>query len=520
MLLKINIRKHKFPKTKLENGYAVRLVDTRNLTEEDRKQWVYLQKYRTDIKNHSILLIPPLGAVTFAEFKGKPVGCFCVKKWSEDLAENRHAIILPEHRQKGLFKAMAGEQWQYCIDEGVKWLNLSPISPYLQNFWFKLGAVKNVNRSVEQRHSLAGPVELWDTQRQFQIAFLKEHGLKPHHTLLDFGCGPLRGGIPIIKYLNNGNYYGVDRNREALAEAEKELEENKLEHKLPTLTNNKNLETLKLNKAFDFIWAFSVAIHMKDNVFETFIAFISNHLKRNGVLYMNVNIGERRTGGRFLTFRTYVRPLNFYRDILSKHNLKIIDSETTQNQTMLCVASKEILNMKSNYVWGYSRKTEPRGKILFDVLKPFLIKGDTILDVDCGYSPLAKHLLENGYSLTGFDVSEIPILHLQRTHPDGKWVTMDDAEAQFRNQSVILLLGVTTPLKPVYSKTYLETTERLLNSNSPRIVLVESADQADQKLHTQICKILTPQHSLKKRGQYDAKMIKATKRHYSIWMRK
>ena len=175
---------------------------------------------------------------------------------------------------------------------------------------------------------------------------------------------------------------------------------------------------------------------------------------------------------------------------------------------------------RAEFSWGYSRKTEPRGKILFDTLKTFLNKGDKFLDVDCGYSPLAKHLLINSYSITGFDISQIPILYLQKTHPNGKWVTMKDSEAQFRNHSVILLLGVTTPLYPIYSKTYLETTERLLNSNSPRIVLVESADQADQKLHTQICKILTPQHSLKKRGQYDAKMIKATKRHYSIWMRK
>lgn len=190
---------------------------------------------------------------------------------------------------------------------------------------------------MEHRRSLAGPVRLWDTQRQFQIAFLKKHGLKPHHTLLDFGCGPLRGGIPIIKYLNTGNYHGNDINREALDEAEKELKENKLGHKLPTLTLIKNLETLRLHKTFDFIWAFSVVIHMKDDVFGTFLDFSSKHLKRNGILCMNVNIGERRTGGRFLTFRTYVRPLKFYRDMVSKHNLKIVGSETTQNQTTFLI---------------------------------------------------------------------------------------------------------------------------------------------------------------------------------------
>ncbi len=190
---------------------------------------------------------------------------------------------------------------------------------------------------MERRHSLAGPVKLWDTQRQFQIAFLTRHGLKPHHTLLDYGCGPLRGGIPIIDYLDTGNYHGIDINREALDEGEKELNENELGYKRPALVHVKEKEILELHKTFDFIWAFSAVIHMPDYAYEAFISFASKHLKRNGVLYMNVNIGERRTGGRFLSFSTYVRPLKFYRDMASKHNLKIVDSETTQNQTMLCI---------------------------------------------------------------------------------------------------------------------------------------------------------------------------------------
>jgi len=174
----------------------------------------------------------------------------------------------------------------------------------------------------------------------------------------------------------------------------------------------------------------------------------------------------------------------------------------------------------AKYSWEYSRKTEPRGKILFDTLKPFLNKGDTILDVDCGYSPLAKHLLENGYSITGFDISQKPIRYLQRTHPKGKWVTMEDSEAQFMNHSVLLLLGVTTPLYSVYSKTYFETTERLLKLNRPRLILAESADAANQTLYKQICNLLTSHlYSLKKKGRYDAKMKRASKRHYSVWVR-
>ena len=48
----------------------------------------------------------------------------------------------------------------------------------------------------------------FDEHRRFQIAFLKERGLVPSSQLLEIGCGPLTGGIPIIEYLEPGNYVG------------------------------------------------------------------------------------------------------------------------------------------------------------------------------------------------------------------------------------------------------------------------------------------------------------------------
>jgi cyclopropane fatty-acyl-phospholipid synthase-like methyltransferase len=52
-----------------------------------------------------------------------------------------------------------------------------------------------------ERHSLVGPGKLWEMKRAFQIHFLQSVGLTSDQYLLDLGCGTLRGGIPIIKYL-------------------------------------------------------------------------------------------------------------------------------------------------------------------------------------------------------------------------------------------------------------------------------------------------------------------------------
>ncbi|MFD0772503.1 class I SAM-dependent methyltransferase [Streptomonospora algeriensis] len=50
----------------------------------------------------------------------------------------------------------------------------------------------------------------WDQIGQLQFDFLVKQGLTPESKLLDVGCGSLRGGIHFIRYLNQGNYYGID----------------------------------------------------------------------------------------------------------------------------------------------------------------------------------------------------------------------------------------------------------------------------------------------------------------------
>ena len=58
---------------------------------------------------------------------------------------------------------------------------------------------------------------------KLQFDYLVDHGLKPDHYLLDAGCGPLRGGVHFIQYLEEGHYYGVDKREDVIEEA-RELE--------------------------------------------------------------------------------------------------------------------------------------------------------------------------------------------------------------------------------------------------------------------------------------------------------
>ena len=92
----------------------------------------------------------------------------------------------------------------------------------------KIGAIVDPK---QKRHAHVGSPELYKRSRDFQIKFLKEMGLMPEDYLLDLGCGTLRGGIPIIRYLEKGHYYGIEILPDVLEEGKKELLASKLTDK-------------------------------------------------------------------------------------------------------------------------------------------------------------------------------------------------------------------------------------------------------------------------------------------------
>lgn len=161
------------------------------------------------------------------------------------------------------------------------------------------------------RHALVGPARLWKMKRDFQIRFLRDVGLKPEHYVLDIGCGTLRGGVPVIQYLENYHYFGVEVRESTLAEGRKELREAGLEGKSPTLLLSPDISQLTLDRTFDYIWAFSVLIHMGDEILGDTLAFVRRYLSEEGVFYANVTIGDENEG-YWQGFPVVTRTLEFY----------------------------------------------------------------------------------------------------------------------------------------------------------------------------------------------------------------
>ena len=174
----------------------------------------------------------------------------------------------------------------------------------------------------EKRHALVGPAKLWKMKQDFQINFLKSQGLQPNQKLMDIGCGTLRGGIPLINYLEKGNYYGIEVRNTVLEEGRKELKEHDLEHKEPHLIAFSEFNEIALDAKLDVMLAFSVLIHMEDTIVEKCIAFVSKQLENNGAFYANVNLVSHQDSN-WQGFPVVFRTLEFYEALASKNNLKV-----------------------------------------------------------------------------------------------------------------------------------------------------------------------------------------------------
>lgn len=184
--------------------------------------------------------------------------------------------------------------------------------------------IKNIlSDGKEQRHALVGPTNLWKMKRDFQIAFLKDTGLMSNQSLLDIGCGTLRGGIPIIDYLEKGNYTGIDVRKKALQEARRELKAEKLEHKSPKLVFFEDFSQLNLKIKFNYVFAFSVLFHLEDSIVEKCFEFVSRHLSEAGVFYANIHTGDY-PDGEWQGFPVAFRSLDFYEVIAKKYQLNTV----------------------------------------------------------------------------------------------------------------------------------------------------------------------------------------------------
>jgi hypothetical protein len=129
---------------------------------------------------------------------------------------------------------------------------------------------------------------MWEEIGVLQFEFVTSRGLRPHHFLLDIGCGSLRGGVHFISYLEIGHYYGTDINRSLLdAGYEREVVPAGLSNRLPrrNLICDGDFNIAACNQIFDVALAQSVFTHLSFNRIRLCLERLAPYMAPSGELY-------------------------------------------------------------------------------------------------------------------------------------------------------------------------------------------------------------------------------------------
>jgi len=161
-----------------------------------------------------------------------------------------------------------------------------------------------------------GREDEWESHGKLQLKFLMDEGMRPHHRLLDVGCGVGRASRRFVPYLNDSNYVGVDISPAALEHARGLATMEGWDKKSPTFLINGDLN---LDGPFDFIWAHSVFTHLPPQQIAIMIANAATLLPVGGKFCFTFKHADKpqRSG-----VKQFQMPPSFFADCAKPHGFK------------------------------------------------------------------------------------------------------------------------------------------------------------------------------------------------------
>lgn len=150
----------------------------------------------------------------------------------------------------------------------------------VNQYWRALDAV-----DIERGAHRAMVGALWEEVGLLQFEFLREQGLENHHRLLDVGCGSMRGGVHFARYLERGNYHGLDANASLIDAGHRELALAGLADRDARLLANADFEVARFGVQFDFAIAVSLFTHLYLNHIQLCLCRVADRLVPGGRFY-------------------------------------------------------------------------------------------------------------------------------------------------------------------------------------------------------------------------------------------
>lgn len=190
----------------------------------------------------------------------------------------------------------------------------------------------------------------WEGIGALQYAFLKTMGLVPGNSMLDIGCGTLRGGRHFIRFLDANKYSGIDISPKCVEAAKNLLSDENLESKNPQLVVNssKIMGFAEFEgKTFDFILAHSVFTHLPAETIAQLVGNVGKVMTESSLFFFTFYEGKtaKKTGRKGFSY-----PRDFFRELAEENGFDIQDLSEEyphpRRQKMACIARHKQLPLR------------------------------------------------------------------------------------------------------------------------------------------------------------------------------
>ena len=128
---------------------------------------------------------------------------------------------------------------------------------------------------------------------RMQLELLLREGLQKDNYVLDLGCGALVAGIPIMSFLDQEHYVGIDPNK-WLIDVSLHIKKNMdiTLCKRPLFLYNGDFDARSTNITFDYIISHSIISHAAYWQLDLFLLMCSKVLKKGGKVIFSLRLTE------------------------------------------------------------------------------------------------------------------------------------------------------------------------------------------------------------------------------------
>jgi SAM-dependent methyltransferase len=156
---------------------------------------------------------------------------------------------------------------------------------------------------------LGGPIEDFERVGRLGMDVLLREGLRPSSRVLDVGCGALRLGYWLMRFLDRGCYFGIEPDETILASGLKDVvEPDVLERADPHFAHNDDFDFTGFGETFDFVYARSIWTHASKPQIRAMIRSFAATASDEGVMVASYHSTSRllRAGRRWSRSRAWL----------------------------------------------------------------------------------------------------------------------------------------------------------------------------------------------------------------------